>query len=142
MPSVVHAAASQAASEFSVLDLPVRPPHAPDDLALVGKLIGSLEDGEDLPPVVVFRQADHYQAVTGSHRLAAWAELDERHGCDLRRLLVLTDEEVAEALACMPWLPQTIAEAWPKLTRAGDFASQLHWCATRADVKAALAGQW
>ena len=124
------------------LDMPVRPPHAPDDPAHLARLVRALENEQELPPVVVFRRSDHYQAVTGSHRLAAWAEIERRQGVAQRRFLILTDDEVREGLESMPWLPPAIDDAWPKLARIGDFAAALYWNAERPELKVALRGQW
>ena len=103
--------------------------------------MASLESGEALVAVAVIRHARGLQAITGSHRLAAWARFEAATGEDRRRLVELTDEEVVAGLEQLR-LPPDIDQAWPLLDRIGSLARALHWTAIRPEVKEALAGQW
>lgn len=68
------------------------PPHEARDEAKLQSMIAALENGRELPPVVVYGQ----DAYTGSHRIAAWS------ACEMDAQVVeLTDEEFASARATM-----------------------------------------
>jgi len=119
----------------------ILPPHVPEDLVLIERLLNALEGEEEVPPVVTFRRGRFLQSVTGSHRLAAWAQYELLTGKNARRVLILTDEEMREALDGLR-LGRDIEAGWTQLKRIGELVSTLHWNATQPELKAALAGQW
>jgi hypothetical protein len=122
-------------------DCCVVPPHKVDDLALFRRLLRALDDGEALPPVVVVRCHRHLQGITGSHRLAAWEHFEKETGQNLRRLIVIELPELRQMLVSAR-LPDDFHEARKAVPRMGELVFRLHNQTERADLRAALEGQW
>jgi hypothetical protein len=120
----------------------ILPPHGPDEAALVAKMVFDLQNGDQLPPIVVVSDTQPLQAITGSHRLAAWEKYFLLTGMDQRHVIFVSKTELAEHVLDNN---ETFEQAWQRCGQRfnfRDFVHQLHSATKRKDLREALEGQW
>lgn len=101
-------------------------PHEIRDEKKLQSMIDTLRAGGELPPVLVIG----YNALTGSHRLAAW------EACDRAAIVIeLSDEDYIAAMRA-----QGLNE-WDEIYDYSDFCRALYEVTGDPEIKAAVADQ-
>ena len=104
------------------------PPHEVRDNEKFANMVKAIEQGQDLPPIVVLGD----EALTGSHRLAAWKYCEEEP-----ETIEIEDEDYCKAMEYLGLDPM-----FDSPTDHNNLCQALYETTQDADIKDALVDQF